>query len=201
MANNATLHIRTLAAAVLFAESAKAKMARPHLQGVNVTTDRHHTTYVATDGSALIAIRRTAVNDLIGSWTIPSDKITVLKAPTRGSDEAELSIMTDGWLQITTPDGSRVPFRPIDTPAMFPNWRMVVPHSPSNEPAAFNPDYFVRLRKAAKLADLGELVHTYNGLGGPSVVTFSDYADAFGLVMPLRNAYTAEPTIPDWAKS
>lgn len=199
MTNNATLHMRTLAAAALFVESAKAKMARPHLQGVNVTTDRHYTTYVATDGGALFAIRRTAVNDLIGSWTIPSDKITVLKAPTRGSDEAELSIMTDGWLQITTPDGVRVPVQPIGTP--FPNWRVVVPHSSSNEPAAHNPDYFVRMCKAAKLADLGEIVLTYNGLDVPSVVTFSDYADAFGLVMPLRNAYTAEPTIPDWAKS
>ena len=198
MTDTATLHLRTLAAVALFAENARAKTHRPELRGVNVTTERHHTTYVAMDGAALLAIRRPAVNDLLGSWTIPADKIAVLKAPARGADEAELSVMTDGWLQIVAPDGVRVPFQPIDM--QFPGWRAVVPRTPpTNEPAAYDPDYLVRMHKAAKVASLGSPVLTYNGPTAPALVTFDGCADALGLIMPVRGDYTAEPALPAWA--
>jgi len=199
MTDTATLHLRTLAAVALFAENARAKTYRPELRGVHATTERHHTTYVATDGAALLAIRRPAVNDLLGSWIIPADKIAVLKAPTRGADEAELSVMTDGWLQIAAPDGVRVPFQPVnDRP--YPDWRTVVPRTPpTNEPAAYDPDYLTRMHKAAKVASLGSPVLTYNGPTAPAIITFAGHADALGLIMPVRGDYTAEPTIPAWA--
>jgi len=197
MTDTATLYLRTLAAVALFAENARAKTYRPNLRGVHVTTERDHTTYVATDGAALLAIRRPAVNDLLDSWIIPADKIAVLKAPARGSDEATLSVMTDGWLQIVAPDGVRVPLQPVnDMP--FPDWRTAVPRTPANEPAAYDPDYLARMHKAAKVADLGSPVLTYNGPTAPAIVTFARYADALGLVMPVRDTYAAEPAIPAW---
>lgn len=196
MTDTATLHLRTLAAVAIFAENARAKTYRPNLRGVHVTTERDHTTYVATDGAALIAIRRPAANTLLDSWILPADKIAVLKAPARGADEAELSVMTDGWLQIVAPDGVRVPVQPVDIP--FPDWRTAVPRAPSNEPAAYDPDYLARMRKAAKLAGLGSPVLTYNGPTAPALVTFAGCADALCAIMPVRGAYTAEPTIPAW---
>jgi len=199
MTDTATLHLRALAAVALFAENARAKTHRPELRGVHVTTACDHTTYVATDGASLMAIRRPAVNDLLGSWIIPADKITALKAPRVGADEAELSVMADGWLQIVAPDGVRVPFQPVnDMP--FPDWRAVVPRTPpTNEPAAYNPDYLVRMHKAAKVASLGSPVLTYNGPTAPALVTFDGCADALGLIMPVRGDYTAEPALPAWA--
>jgi len=197
MTDTATLHLRTLAAVALFAENARAKTYRPNLRGVHVTTERDHTTYVATDGAALIAIRRPAANTLIDSWILPADKIAVLKAPRVGADEAELSVMTDGWLQIVAPDGVRVPLQPVDMP--FPDWRTAVPRTPANEPAAYDPDYLARMHKAAKTAGLGSPVLTYNGPTAPAVATFAGHADALGLIMPLRGDYAAEPAIPAWA--
>ena len=203
MTDTATLHLRTLAAVALFAEGPRAQTHRPQLRGVNITTERHHTTYVATDGAALLAVRRPAANTLLGSWIIPADKVAVLKAPARGADEAELSVTADGWMQIMTPDGSRVPFQPIDMP--FPGWRAAVPHSPTNEPAAYDPDYLARMHKAAKLGNLGEVQMTQNGELYPAIFTFAVAGeDALGLVMPLRRTATATPyreapVIPGWA--
>lgn len=194
------IDIHALAACALFA--AGPREPRTYLHGVCLTVSAGRATYVATDGVSLLAIRRDAPDaGLSGEWIIPTDVIRDLGAPKPG-DLASLSKVNDDWMEIAYRYQRRA-FQPIKE--RYVDWRAIVPREAKNIPAAYNPDFLVRMRKAARLGGLGEVQMTQNGEYYPAVFTF-DVAgeDALGLVMPLRRTdkarpYREKPVIPSWA--
>jgi len=147
---------------------------------------------IATDGHTLIVNRCDAKDDNAGNFTgiIPADTVkTILswKAPYKNAGD-NIPIV------ITAPDdaagehrvewcGNIALFKLID--AKFPDYRRVVPDKLSGELAFYNPDYLVKVARAAD--DYGhknsQFTLGYNGgSGGVAVIN----NDCFVVIMPMR---------------
>ncbi len=106
-------------------EFAATQDIRYFLNGIKIEATKTHTTYVATDGHRLIAVRHKAENEQAADFIIPT---TVAKIASKGAIKAigeGKVLLTIDKLQydISTPDG-RLIFTPIQ--GNFPEWRKVV---------------------------------------------------------------------------
>lgn len=112
---------RALRAALEFAAT---QDIRYYLNGIKIEATKTHTTYVATDGHRLIAVRHEAENEEKAELIIP---VTVAKIASKGAIKTiggEKVSLTIDKLQydISTP-GGRLIFTPIQ--GNFPEWRKV----------------------------------------------------------------------------
>lgn len=154
---------------------------------------------VSTDGHRLFCARfdlmagpdGTRLKDQpigFGGFIIPRD---ILKRVLTGNKQRVIELTSD------VIDGQR--YMPID--GTFPDWRRVVPGDElSGVTAQFNPDYVADMGKIGKLltgAGKGTLRATIHHNGdAPAGVTFGDYTDAFGVLMPIRANMSGKDS--DW---
>lgn len=106
-------------------EFAATQDIRYYLNGIKIEATKTHTTYVATDGHRMIAVRHEAENEQEAEMIIP---VAVAKIASKGVIKTiggEKVSLTIDKLQydISTPDG-RLIFTPIE--GNFPDWRKVV---------------------------------------------------------------------------
>jgi len=182
------------------------KDIRYYLCGLLIESNPMESRLVATDGHTLIVNRCDAKGDNSGSFTgiIPADTVkTILswKPPYKNAGD-NIPIV------ITAPDdaagehrvewcGNIALFKLID--AKFPDYRRVVPDKLSGEPAFYNPDYLVKVARAAD--DYGRkdscFVLKYNGdSAGVAVIN----NDCFVVIMPMRQDQ-ADISVTQWAKA
>ena len=173
---------------------AATKDVRYYLIGVHIErTAAGPVHIVSTNGSSLFvgAIESPECTQS-GPWdlTVPLD---VAKAAAKGKGEVQLIARDDGRYEL---DG-RV-FAPVD--GKFPDWRRVVPTSPTGERADFD---------HALLADAQLAVATWHGCKpaaawvkmdgtGPAIVSTAA-GGSWGVVMPTRNNTKEEPARPQFA--
>jgi hypothetical protein len=143
-----------------------------------------HTVAVATDGSALLAIRcdsNTGLNGLL-SW---ADADLMVKA-CRANDDLEI---IDGTLSV---NGLVRTLKPVK----YCDWRLVVPQSANGDAQQFDPEYIARFGKIAKLLGTSAkgLIHIHHNGDKAAVVDFGALA-AFGLLMPV-NSQKDFPALP-----
>ena len=198
------IHLPTLAAVSKFASS---DPVRPQINGVHLTIDPNGVTYVATDGHRLAA-RRVAhhhgtPNALLGSWTLPTASCAAIKLPKRLAKEPARAYgtLTQSGRRLTLlHEGNGHTFEPIDL--AFPDWRRIIPASVSGTTSAnFNGDYLASVDDFRDALQLGMKSSKWNDENA-AVFTFADDANAFCLVMPMRNHGTAaEWTVPAWVNA
>lgn len=96
--------------------------ARPHLNGINISSDQNSLNFVSTHGHAL-AVHSCEYNGPEVNVTIPSASIAALKEACLIGDKVELQV---GDRMVTSTVGNyRLQARLID--GQFPNWKQVVP--------------------------------------------------------------------------
>lgn len=141
---------RALRAALEFAAT---QDIRYYLNGIKIEATKTHTTYVATDGHRLIAVRHEAENEQEAELIIP---VTVAKIASKGAVKkigGEKVLLTIDKLQydISTPNG-RLIFTPID--GNFPEWRKVLndykkpKKRQGTSVLCINPEYLKKCRDA-----------------------------------------------------
>jgi DNA polymerase-3 subunit beta len=182
------------------------KDIRYYLCGLLIESNPMESRIIATDGHILIVNRCDAKDDNAGNFTgiIPADTVkTILswKPPYKNAGD-NIPIV------ITAPDdaagehrvewcGNAAVFKLID--AKFPDYRRIIPESASGDAAFYNPDYLVKVARAAD--DYGRkdsrFVLKYNGdSAGVAVIN----NDCFVVIMPMRQDQ-ADISAALWAKA
>ena len=181
--------------------AASKEDTRYYLNGVCLQASRENgVILVATDGHRLMAIRQTEEYDGDEiNIIIPRAIIDAIKVPKNNVPDCELTKIADNkWsMEIA---GVATTFTPVD--GTFPGWRRIVPETYDGTPATFNPGYYGDFAKIAKLLHKSEncITIAHNG-NGPALVHFGDDLDGFGVIMPIRAAFTAEEARKlEWAK-
>jgi DNA polymerase III subunit beta len=183
--NNCTISVQAnhFAAAI---HSAAKQDIRYYLNGVYVEATEDETRCISTDGYGVIALRADSVNGMGGTnlidLIVPRDVVERVVKATKGKGQISLQ-RTDGHWSVVTTVGT-FPFAPVD--GRFPQYRSVIPHSPSGELGQFDPELLIRFTKAAKaLGFKGSPEITHNGTSG-ALVTLDGMGEFLGVVMPFR---------------
>ena len=173
-----------LKAAARFAASDPKDM-REALHGVLVEASPAGVRLVATDGHVLL-VQRAAGEPDTDTWTgiIPADAIRAALA-WKGNRTLPITLIPgEPACQLTRATGAYFLFVPA--PGPFPDYRKVIPKSPSGEASFYDPDLLVRFKRAAE--DLGSEKGLFDLLPGGdrgALVYLGD--DAVGVVMPIRS--------------
>lgn len=134
-------------------EFAATQDIRYYLNGIKIEATKTHTTYVATDGHRLIAVRHKSENQQAANLIIPT---TVAKIASKGAiktigGEKVLLTIDKQQYDISTPDG-RLIFTPIE--GNFPDWRKAMndykkPKKRQGDSIlCINPEYLKKCRDA-----------------------------------------------------
>lgn len=153
---------------------------RYYLKGVYIEPGDGRVHLVSTDGHLLFAA--TAPVDLAGEGFIVP--IEALDKAMKGHKAPwfQLSRVGDRWT------ANDVRFDPVD--GTFPQWRLVIPKTPSPAPvaASYDADYLAAMKKIARLlGGKGSHASVYQDGGDPALVTFGERRDCLGVVMPMRD--------------
>jgi hypothetical protein len=200
------VNLRCLAA---ISQCASSDPFRSYLHGVLIEIAKIHTTYVATDGHILAAVRlelgEGGGGELTGAWIIPTAVCRYFKFKQGDmAPVATLSREADARTLSLSYNGVSHQFEPID--GAFPDWRRYVPSGGGDGAVAqFDPNSVMRLARVghilaggppgARAVDKGLLSIDHNG-DAPAIVGWGpEVAGAFGVIMPVR---AAAPTIPKW---
>jgi hypothetical protein len=200
------VNLRCLAAV---SQCASSDPDRYYLQGVLIEIAKSHTTYAATDGRILAAVRldlgEGGGGELTGAWIIPTAVCRYFKfkhgdmAPV-----ATLSREAGARTLSLSYDGVSRQFEPID--GAFPDWRRCVPswgrrwrccaiRSELSHALGACWAYFSGGSPGARDVGKGRLSIDYNG-DAPAIVGWGpEVAGAFGVIIPVR---AAAPTVPKW---
>ena len=164
---------------------ASTEQARYYLNGVYVDPKGF---LVSTDGHRLFCatIDIDADQAPFDGWIIPREAIK--QALTGHKAET---------IEVTQTRVGVVSCKPVD--AQYPDWRRVIPAGdPSGVVAQFNPAYVADFGKIGDLLSgkrKGSIlpceIH-HNG-EGPTPITFSANDQCFGVLMPIRSAFTSAP--------
>ena len=173
-----------LKAAARFAAS-DPKDNRLSLHGVLVEASPAGIRLAATDGHVML-VQRAAADADTDTWTgiVPAD---VIKAALAWKGNKKLPILLlpgEPECRLTRATGEAVVFVPA--PGPFPDYRRVIPKTPSGEASFYDPDLLVRFKRAAE--DLGSglgLFGLRQGGDGSGLVYLTD--DAVGVIMPMRS--------------
>lgn len=186
---------RTLFASIAFAST---EQTRPYLHGVWIEIDADGATYVAMDGHRLAA-RRVDLdedderNTTIGNWLIPTFICKALKPSARSFAVAALSIES-GDIEIAF-EGVKQRFAPPDV--SYPDWRRIVPSKVSGKTTlSINGNLLASVDKYGSDLGLGVKTAHWND-DGAAVFSFPS-ADAFCIVMPMRNLGNPVWAQPRW---
>lgn len=190
------INLNTLAAVALAASDDKT---RYYLAGVLVECRPRHVTYVATDGSRLLAHRHTLAehepdNTTLGDFIIPRAQCTVFK-PSKRADP--LATLTGDREELTLAWDGKRSFAPVD--GTFPSWRRVIPQGePSGEAAHFPPKQVLDFAKFGEAMGYGSQPWiAHNGLE-PTRVTWTGNVDTIGIIMPIQRPDAPVATVPAW---
>lgn len=195
------LSLRSLKAARMVASDEETRF---YLNGVRCEIREHSVTYVATDGHKLIAIRDEDCGGYNLNITIPKDMIDGFKLTARERQDGTplpctLERREDGYWELNYMNHRRA-FKPVG--GAFPDWKRVVPLKVDGKPGNYNPSYLVTFNQADALLassrgsgkDSIMTAVCQNG-SGPALVKFQSDR-AFGVIMPVRADFRAEP--PAW---
>jgi DNA polymerase III subunit beta len=193
------INLRILAAAVAFASKDET---RYYLNGVCLEIDARSVTYIATDGSRLIAYRDEKQDDdapdnlLTGKFIIPTAHCKPHKL--EKDDVGEAKIFGAGRLTIAH-DFCDVTFLPID--GIYPDWRKSIPATKaSGALGQYNLAYLASFKKFAAAIDLPPPFIAHNGVEAPGLVWFPGRDNVVGIVMPTKLTNELERVTPDWCR-
>jgi hypothetical protein len=181
---------------------------RYYSHGVLIEIAKSHTTYVATDGYILAAVRldlgEGGGGELTGAWIIPTAVCRYFKFKQGGmAPVATLSCEADARTLSLSYNGVSHQFEPIND--TFPDWRRYVPSGGGDGTVAqFDPNLVMRLARVGHILaggppgarDVGKVLSIDHNGDGPAIVGWGpEVAGAFGIIMPFR---AAAPTVPKW---
>ena len=183
---------------------AATKDVRYYLNGVCVDTTGPTACMVATDGHRLLALPIMHISDGLprGCYIIPRDalaKVKPRKVDRKHVAPIRITLTANGVTGTLPPrymieGDATVTGDCID--GRFPEWRRIVPRSPSGKPGQFNGAYLGDFHEAAKLIGGGNGVATLTHNGDAAALVRLPL-EAVGVIMPMR---ADEPlkTAPDW---
>lgn len=197
------IDVRHLKAAAILASEDPRK---PYICGVHVEhTPEHGTLLVATDGTALLAIR-TAPPPAADAQDAPPAARVLIPAhvikqikPHKTVTVATLAPAGDGLWRLDY-FGVILTWRAEE--GDYPAWRRVLPtHDMAGDSAYFDPALVARMAKAGALIGDDFPVIIPNGSAPAWVRYGAAEVEAFGVIMPRRHppALDAQMTAPAWA--
>lgn len=204
-----TIDLRALKACTIAASNEET---RYYLKGVCVEHTPAGPTFVATDGTRLIAARHdwrddTGAPEAFAPFIVPLSLVKRVKVGARDSELATVTLTTTGnnALQISIAHNG-VTYTEGGIDAVYPNWRAVVPRDDASGALAH---YDFKL-----LATFAEAAKALHGRGkhlpivahnGPNPAVVDLLAgpgapiEAFGVIMPIRDKRDAPLTrAPAW---
>ncbi len=179
--NSVTLEIEALKAVALF--SADNKDIRRYLEGVRVVFKDGLCEIVATCGHTLGYLKK-STDEMTGEGavTIP---ISVLKNIKQNKGYALLAKRAEGVWSLKA-EGIEATFNPVEG-QYYPDYHRVIPKQTTGEAAWYDPEYLMRVVKAAKILGnrKGLVLPSYNGEAGG---VFGCADPRFkAIIMPLRS--------------
>lgn len=171
----------------LLLTSAK-KDIRAYLNGVYFESTTRGIVAVSTDGHRLLAIQ--VLNDEAQGLSAILPREALEKAVKTKAVSLIITIEAD---RFTLDDGTQTTSGLL-LDGRFPDWRRVIPSTTSGEPSSFQNEYLADFDKAARLLCGGNCKVLHNGTSGALIRFATD--QAVGVVMPLRDSYTAENAPP-----
>lgn len=172
----------------LLLTSAK-KDIRAYLSGVYFESTASGIVAVSTDGHRLLAVQ--VLNDT--GWQGLSAILPREALEKAVKTKAVSLIITIEADRFTLDDGSQATSGLL-LEGRFPDWRRVIPSTTSGEASSFQNEYLADFDKAARLLCGGNCKVLHNGTSGALIRFATD--QAVGVVMPLRDSYTAENAPP-----
>lgn len=171
----------------LLLTSAK-KDIRAYLNGVYFESTTRGIVAVSTDGHRLLAIQ--VLNDEAQGLSAILPREALEKAVKTKAVSLIITIEAD---RFTLDDGTQTTSGLL-LDGRFPDWRRVIPSTTSGEASSFQNEYLADFDKAARLLCGGNCKVLHNGTSGALIRFATD--QAVGVVMPLRDSYTAENAPP-----
>lgn len=207
MTNTAIINLRILAAINI---AAATKEPRYYMNGVYVTIEPTHVTYVATDGHIFAAYQDPIVegqgeNTLCGSWIIPQPFCASLTPKGKIVEGREIATLeqADLCMNLKNSIGAIRTFAPVD--GTFPDWRWAIPKEYSGEVGHFNLELLARADKIVQTfatilrgVKSSNAYVVYNG-NDPALFGNCEIPKLFGIIMPWRQDHN--PKLPEWFKA
>lgn len=200
-----TLEASQFAAVALFCAKQDVRF---YLKGVAVHTDKSGSYIVGCDGHTLAVHKIDDEPRDDRSIIIPDDVVAAVSKIKRGSITIDCGAQagpfdghTPRTCQIRTAIATYA-FNEIE--GKFPDWIRVAKHTQSSEPAFFNPEYLMRVHKAAELARGGKQKYPVLVSPGGTGCGFAQL-DRAGMtcawIMPMRGTLSELPTHPAFSLS
>jgi DNA polymerase III sliding clamp (beta) subunit (PCNA family) len=185
--------------------AADKKDIRQHIRGVYMEVSAKELRFTATNG-VVMGVYRIEQNNPDITETIQCIIPAELIAGIKGSNTLTLEIgePSDEYRlqrELTiSQGGTKQSMQSI--PKAYPDYRRVIPATTSGEPAQFDPDLLIQLKKFGKAlqANKGYFALAYNG----EAVAIADFhtENLLVVIMPIRKdeKYRAVPASPAWAR-
>jgi len=190
-----TITIQTNQLKALLLCAAK-KDIRNYLNGIYFETNTAGLTAVSTDGHRLLAIQL-EFNDNLEALSVIIPRAAIEQAVKTKAVSLIIDFDTDDKT-FSISDGSFTINGLLEN-GVFPSWRRVIPSTTNNEAVSFNNDYLSDFDKVSRLLCGGNCKVLHNGTNSALVRFNSD--NILGVVMPLRDCFTAENSPPAWVQS
>jgi len=175
---------------------AAKKDIRNYLNGVFFESNTAGLTAVSTDGHRLLAIQL-EFNDDLEPLSVIIPRAAIEQAVKTKAVSLIINFdMDDKTFSITD---SSITINGLLEDGVFPSWRRVIPSTINNEAVSFNNDYLSDFDKVSRLLCGGNCKVLHNG-NNSALVRFNDN-NILGVVMPLRDCFTAENSPPAWVQS
>jgi DNA polymerase III sliding clamp (beta) subunit (PCNA family) len=185
--------------------AADKKDIRDHIRGVYMEVSAKEIRFAATNGVVMGVYRIEQDNPDITETIkciIPAELIAGAKGNnTLTLDIGEPSDERGLPRELTiSQGGTRQSMQSVSR--TYPDYRRIIPATTSGEPAQFDPDLLIQLKKFGKAiqANKGYFAIAYNG----EAAAIADFhtKNLLGVIMPIRNdeKYRAAPESPAWSR-